>query len=1325
MQQILHFLLYALLITDVRETCDSPIITEATGQSVESVFITWFDFANEPGTLYDLELIPSGTDPYGLPTADSIPGINTTITGLLSGTEYDIYIRALCTEGPSDWNGPVKATTDIANGEACGIALTIPDDNCPDSRSFAISVDTFGGLLLGTDIYLSSIDLIVEHPWMADLTFVLRSPSGKSSILMANRGVGVQNIGNPNDSTCTEVLSLTMSACTDLTDIQSGQSGEILPDGSLNVFHDQSGAQGTWYLEVCDKASDDVGQLRYVKLNFTENACDFPPDLEVLQVLDTTATLGGLGDELCDTILLLVWNLNASEDTLQILMECITDEILVHQLMPGQNYVYSAQKICGDHRSVWSCPQHISTTCNYISLRSGFDSNADCLPECTSSCSLSDTLWMNSLVDDMDWTAYQGATPTEFTGPGSSRFTGGKYLYTESSGEECQDSAEAILLSRCLRIANAENGCDLSFWYHVYGSSTGSLLLEISVDGGLEWEVLWTIANDQGDQWHQANVNLFNFNDTLAMLRFKAIAGSGFLGDIAIDDIMFFGTTDGAGLELCYFLDADMDGYGNADSTICRCALIPPAGYTVNASDCDDSNAEISPAAEEQPCNLRDDNCNTEIDEGINPDPVDYILNIKQDASCTGINDGQIEIIGTGGLSPYSYEWSNGGDSSFISSLTPGLYQATITDANGCIAETEFFEIGSLLVVEYFIVTVSDPTCIGRADGFISGIVQGGTEPYEFMWSTGDTTQDISGLPDGEYRVTVTDAQGCWLVSESVSLSATSTISVTVLQLKHVSCHGGNNGSIRLGASGGAIPPFDFQWSNGDTTAFTMGLTAGFYTCTIVDSVGCMIVAGPYQITEPAALEVQVVSAIPPLCNSGDDGSIQLSVNGGTPPYFYTWDHGAFSDDVFGLTEGNYSVTVADIHGCDTILDIALVSPDMLELMLDSIINVACPVDSTGTVIVSATGGTPPYRYDWSTGATDSTAIENLPTGLYSVTLSDAFGCKSAIRDIEVIAINAPLQISFDSVQDVTCHGDSSGFVIAYAVGGNPPFSFNWSAGMQHVSLDGRDTLQSLPAGNYQVTITDGTGCIGTSGKAIITQPTRLAFVLDELIHNICFGDSIGIIDVAVDGGTQPYAFLWNNGETTEDLDNLTAGAYHLVVTDSLGCTISPQTFVIDEGDSIFITFETSNEMSMQANGWAEVIVSGGAPPYTYLWDTAAGSQTTALAINLSSATFSVTITDDEGCEYVSSVFVDRSTSIGDAEENGIRIYPNPARDWVIVEGVEENSSIEVFGIDGQLFYIPIEQLTSDKFKLNVDQLVPAMYFIRINDTVSKFIVAD
>jgi hypothetical protein len=303
---------------------------------------------------------------------------------------------------------------------------------------------------------------------------------------------------------------------------------------------------------------------------------------------------------------------------------------------------------------------------------------------------------------------------------------------------------------------------------------------------------------------------------------------------------------------------------------------------------------------------------------------VTYEIVVLENAQCTGIENGLIEIAVSGGQPPYVLEWNNGEDSSAIANLAPGMYQCEITDSNGCITLTEVFEIDADIFVEYFVVAVGDPSCQGRSDGFISGIIQGGTPPYNYIWNSGHSSRDITGLGDGTYRVTVNDAEGCTLVSEDITLKGPVSFTASIFQIRHVSCQGGNNGFLRIGSIVGAVPPVQYQWSNGDTTSMATNRTEGAYFCMMTDSMGCTFNAGPYFINQPTSLEAQVVAVIPPQCNDGSDGLIDLSVNGGTPPYFYTWAHGPFSQDLSGLSAGSYSVTIADLHGCDTILEIEL-----------------------------------------------------------------------------------------------------------------------------------------------------------------------------------------------------------------------------------------------------------------------------------------------------------------------------------------------------------------------------------------------------------------
>jgi hypothetical protein len=500
-------------------------------------------------------------------------------------------------------------------------------------------------------------------------------------------------------------------------------------------------------------------------------------------------------------------------------------------------------------------------------------------------------------------------------------------------------------------------------------------------------------------------------------------------------------------------------------------------------------------------------------------------------------------------------------------------------------------------------------------------------------------------------------------------------------------------------------------------------LAAGAYFCMLTDSMGCTLNAGPYFIHQPTTLEAQVVAAIPPQCNDGNDGLIDLSVNGGTPPYFYTWDHGPFSQDLSNLAAGTYRVTVADLHGCDTIIEITLDSPDSLMLSLDSIVQVRCPADSSGVIALTATGGTLPYRFDWSYSTSDSPTLTSVPPGVYSVTLSDASGCKATLHGLSIVSSNEPLVIEIDSIIHVNCHDDSTGSVIASVVAGAEPYWFNWSAGVVQTSRTGTDTLRQLSAGMYEVTVTDAHGCTGVSVSTNLTQSPRLQFVLDQLIHNTCFGNATGVIDILVSGGSPPYQFLWSTGDTTKDLRRLKAGMYQLLVTDRHGCEMRTPAFEIQQPDSVFIDFVTVNEDGNMRNGSAEASVTGGVPPFQFQWDTSAMSQITPLATNLRSGVYVVTITGDDGCEYIDSVFVDRTTSISTAHRGMLKVYPNPAGAFVYIEDAEYPSEAVLFDMRGQRCAMSIDQLSDDKIRLSLDHLSPGVYLLKIRENVHRIVV--
>jgi hypothetical protein len=153
------------------------------------------------------------------------------------------------------------------------------------------------------------------------------------------------------------------------------------------------------------------------------------------------------------------------------------------------------------------------------------------------------------------------------------------------------------------------------------------------------------------------------------------------------------------------------------------------------------------------------------------------------------------------------------------------------------------------------------------------------------------------------------------------------------------------------------------------------------------------------------------------------------------------------------------------------------------------------------------------------------------------------------------------------------------------------------------------------------------------------------------------------------------------------------------------------------------IDFETMDEIGMMSNGWALALASGGTSPYTYLWDTAAGSQTTALVTDLSSGTYYVTITDNRGCITVDSVFIDRITSVEDASETTVRIYPNPASDWIVIEGIRDLHDCHVLNINAEIVPAQFERITTESWKLDIQHLIPGIYLVGVNGRYYKLLI--
>ena len=350
-------------------------------------------------------------------------------------------------------------------------------------------------------------------------------------------------------------------------------------------------------------------------------------------------------------------------------------------------------------------------------------------------------------------------------------------------------------------------------------------------------------------------------------------------------------------------------------------------------------------------------------------------INSITNATCFGGNDGAADINVSGGTAPYSFLWSNGATSEDISGVVAGFYSVTITDA--VLATTTVnLSIGqpSQIVISR---TIQDVSCNGGNDGAIAISVSGGVAPYTYLWSNGDTTQNISNQSSSPFTVTVTDNNGC-IASATDTIGEPSQFFIFSSSTTPVSCFGGSDGTASLSLAGGILP-YTFLWSNGATTQDLLNVPAGTYSVTATDNNGCKDFA-TVIITEPPTAVSASYTVTNASCFTSADGAIDVSVSGGIPPYSYMWNTGDTTEDLTGVTAGNYTLTITDNNGC-----IHIQTPVISAI--DSIPPVA--VCNTIDVYLDASGNASIVDSDLDNGSTDNCGIGSYSASRTSFTCAD------------------------------------------------------------------------------------------------------------------------------------------------------------------------------------------------------------------------------------------------------------------------------------------------------------------------------------------------
>lgn len=581
-------------------------------------------------------------------------------------------------------------------------------------------------------------------------------------------------------------------------------------------------------------------------------------------------------------------------------------------------------------------------------------------------------------------------------------------------------------------------------------------------------------------------------------------------------------------------------------------------------------------------------------------------------ASCFGVADGSVTYAWTDATGPYSYVWSDGftqsGTPTGRTGLAAGTYSVTGTDSNGCVSVQSNFVIPGPTEIS---VSLTPSTAVCTAPGAIVTTVSGGTPTYTFAWSNGATTQGLASAPAGAYSLTVTDIRGCQRTASTTVPTRTDTISVVGF-VTNVTCFGGTNGAITVETVEGGTAPYTFAWADGATTRNRVNLVAGTYSGTVTDANGCTR-SGSYVVGEPSALTGTLTST-PTACNA-NSGTVTLTASGGVAPYSFAWSNGATTQNLANLAPGPYSVTVTDANGCQRSGSTTVAGGTANIILTSSVGNVGCNGGNNGFVtLLSVSGGTEPYSFAWSNGATTRNIV-GLVAGDYTVTVTDANGCTTT----GTFSVTQPSALagSVTLAQNVSCNGGSNGIVNFPVSGGTSPYSFAWADG---VTTQNR---VNVPAGTYSATVTDARGCT-RSGSVTVTQPSALTGSLSTTPAS-CGGASDGSVTLTVGGGVSPYSFAWSNSRTTQNLANVAAGTYTVTVTDSNGCQIVRSTVV--SSNALFTLSFSSTPVSCNGgnNGSLTVTASPASANYAYLWSNGATTRTISA---LTAGSYSVTVTD-------------------------------------------------------------------------------------------------